>query len=90
MEATRIVMGASIGVTPNGLNNAEQYMQKVARSRHETANKRIKQFSVISGVFRHDVDLHGLCFHAVANITQLAIRRNEPLFQVDYDDRVLE
>lgn len=79
--------GGQFSVTPNGLNTDEQYMQSVCRSRHETVNKRFKQFSVISGVFRHDVDLHGKCFHAVANLTQMAIQRDEPLFQVEYDDR---
>ena len=28
------------------------------RARHETVNKRIKQFSSLSGIFRHDLDLH--------------------------------
>ena len=30
--------------TPNGLNNYDQYMKKVARSRHETVNGRFKQW----------------------------------------------
>lgn len=32
--------------------------------RHETINKRIKQFHVLSGVFRHDLTKHRLCFIA--------------------------
>lgn len=52
-------------------------------ARHETVNSRIKQFAVLTNAFRHDLDLHYKCFHAVANITQLMIENDEPLYQVD-------
>lgn len=32
--------------------------------------------------FRHERNLHGICFYAVASITQLGIIAEEPLFQV--------
>lgn len=51
-------------------------------SRHETVNKRIKQFNVLSGAFRHDLTKHRLCFYSVVNITQLIIKYEEPLFSV--------
>ena len=34
--------------TPTGYNNKDQRMKKVARSRHETFNARIKNFNVLS------------------------------------------
>lgn len=49
-------------------------------SRHETANKRIKDFAVVSTKFRHGVDLHHIFFDAVATICQYNIENGEPLF----------
>ena len=74
--------------TPTGLNNYDQRMKKLARARHETVNKRIKQFKVLSEQFRHPLEKHGICFRACANLTQLVIKYEAPLFQVVYYDRV--
>jgi DDE superfamily endonuclease len=73
--------------TPNGLNDYMSRIKSVARARHETINKRIKQFNVLRSTFRHDLEKHGFCFHAAANITQLIIEHEEPPFQVEYYDR---
>lgn len=54
------------------------------RARHETVNRRLKQFGVLSQRFRHHRSLHSFCFHAVANITQIMMEVN-PLFHVEYD-----
>lgn len=51
-------------------------------SRHETVNKRIKQFKVLSETYRHDIVSHKLCFHAIVNLTQLIIKNEEPLFPI--------
>ena len=63
-----------------------QHMAKAwCRSRHETVNKRMKQFNVLKNCFRHDIEKHGYCFDAIAVITQLAIAKGgEPLFPVPY------
>lgn len=55
---------------------------KYIMSRHETINKRIKQFRVLSEAYRHDIASHKLCFHAVVNLTQLVIKNEEPLFSI--------
>ena len=56
-------------------------------ARHETVNKRIKQFGALAGIFRHDLLKHSTVFHAVALLTQLSIEDGEPLFNVEgYDD----
>lgn len=49
-------------------------------SRHETINKRIKHFNVLTVPFRHDLSKHRICFYSVSNITQLIIKYEEPLF----------
>ena len=60
-----------------------QEKKKLARSRHETVNGRIKKFNVMGNKFRHDMDLHDVCFDAVVVIVQLNIENGEPLFEVD-------
>jgi len=57
--------------TPTGLNNEDQRMKGKARARHECVNRRFKQWQVLQQRFRHDVHLHGLCFHAIANLTHM-------------------
>ena len=61
-------------------------MQARVRNRHETVNKRFKQWGCLLNRFRHGIGKHGDVFRAVAVITQLAIENDEPLFEVEYDD----
>jgi len=61
-------------------------MQSRVRHRHETVNKRLKQFKCLKADFHHGVLHHQICFFAVAVLTQLAIEDGEPLFPVKYDD----
>jgi hypothetical protein len=58
-------------------------LQKQIMARHEKINSRLKQFSVLTQAFRHRIDLHPLCFHAIANVTQLMIANGEPLYAVN-------
>lgn len=64
------------------------YVRSCVRLRHETVNKRIKQFKCMQTVFRHDVEFHGDCFRACAVLTQLSINNGHPLFSVsEYEDK---
>ena len=63
-------------------------MMAVVRMRHETVNRRIKQWRCMKDVFRHGIDFHSTCFSAVAVMTQIAISQGEPLFQVKYTDNI--
>ena len=57
------------------------------RSRHETVNKRFKNWGALKQVYRHDVLSHGEVFCMVAVITQLTINSGEKLFSSsDYED----
>lgn len=78
--------GGLYAETPTGLHNQDQKMKKDARSRHETVNRRLKHFNILTHTYRHDVAEHGIAFRAVAVLTQIAIQTDEPLFQVDYYD----
>ena len=71
---------------PCSFTNPEETldMQKRVRARHETVNKRFKQWGSLLNRFRHDIGKHGDVFRAIAVITQLAIVHGEPLFEVQY------
>jgi hypothetical protein len=60
--------------------------ENVVRARHETVNKRFKQFVSLDRVFRHNIRRHADVFRAVAVITQLGIENGMPLFSVSYVD----
>ena len=61
-------------------------MQGRVRARHETLNGRLKNWGILSQVFRHDIRSHGEVFRACAVVTQLAIDDGELLFEVEYED----
>ena len=54
--------------------------------RHETINKRLKQFKCLKNIWRHSLMLQSAATRAVVVITQLGIENGEEPFQVDYDD----
>ena len=53
------------------------------RARHETVNKRHKQFCVLNSHYGHPLSFRGYCFQALARITQLVFKR-DPLFNVKF------
>lgn len=63
-------------------------MTATARLRHETCNKRFKQWNALNVPFRHGIYAHQSIFAAISCITQLAFESGEPLFPVDYNDAV--
>lgn len=74
-----------------GYNDAQFFILKTANNyrehgtimaRHETVNKRMKQFKILKHIYRNALHKHPLVFHAVANLTQLMITNGHPLFSV--------
>lgn len=59
-------------------------MAKRMRLRHETCNKRFKQWNILKAPYRHDLYEHQSVFGAIACLTQIAFENDEPLFPVDY------
>lgn len=51
-------------------------------SRHETVNRRFKQFKILQQVYRHSLQKHPMIVHAVANVTQMMLKNGHPLFSV--------
>ena len=78
--------GNNFTVTPTGLNEFIDLMRSQVRARHETCNGRFKKWGVLKNCYRHDLAKHGVCFRAIANLTQVAIENGEPLFSVHYVD----
>jgi hypothetical protein len=61
-------------------------MQALVPRRHETVNKRFKQWAILKDLYRGDITKHGLVFRFCAVVTPLAIETGEPLLSVDYED----
>jgi hypothetical protein len=79
--------GNQWSVTPNGLHTFDQRQMAHVRARHETINRRFKQFSILRNQYRFSRDKHGMVFMAVANVIQLGIVNREVIvFDVDYDE----
>ena len=61
-------------------------MQGRVRARHETLNERLKNWGILSQVFRHHITMHGNVIRACAVVAQLTIQDGEPLFEVEHTD----
>ena len=53
-------------------------------ARHETVNRRIRDFKMMQNRWTHGREKFTSAFRAAAVIVQLHIENGEPLFQVDY------
>lgn len=51
-------------------------------ARHETINKRMKQWKCLGSRFRHKLHKHPLCFHAIANITNFILKNGDHLYDL--------
>jgi hypothetical protein len=69
-----------------GNHEATEAAAAFVRRRHETINRRFKQWGILQQVFRGDAAKHGNAFCVCDIVTQLCIENGEPLFQVDYED----
>ena len=72
-------------IVPNEYDSkAIKKLKADVRARHETANRRLKQYGVLFQVFRHSLDKHKHCFDACDVLAQMEIISGEPLYQVQY------
>jgi DDE superfamily endonuclease len=75
--------GEPIISTPNEFDTpVVKSFKERARARHETFNKRIKEFKILDERFRHGVDKHKIIFEAICVITQYDMENGRPLFDV--------
>ena len=66
------------------LSAADKKAKSDARARHETINRRLKQFGILGNRYRHDIGMHKIAFRACAVCTQIAFNAGEKAFQVNY------
>lgn len=60
-----------------------------ARARHETINRRFKQFGMLSKCFRHHRDLHTYGFNTAVAIVELEIETGHPSFETpEHEDEL--
>lgn len=64
-------------IIPSGLHNSLERKTSKIRARHESYNRRFKQWKVLGGLFRHKLQKHKFVFNAVANITQMMLDQGE-------------
>jgi hypothetical protein len=55
-------------MTPTCWRNPFESMNARVKARHETVNRRIKIFNILSRVFRNDKEKHWIAFHAIVNM----------------------
>ena len=75
----------ALPVDAKAVTSASKMSKSLTRRRHETANKRFKQWGCLSQTYRHNVQFHKHVFTAVAVITQVILECGEPLFPVEYN-----
>lgn len=68
---------ATYFILPDDCNGQQHHL---IMARHETLNRRMKQFQILKQVFRNDIKKHPMVVQAVANITQIMLMNGHPLF----------
>jgi hypothetical protein len=67
-------------------SSREGEMQARVRAQHETLNRQLKNWGILSQVFRRHISLHGDVFRACLVVMQLTIENGELLFEVECKD----
>ena len=90
VEANNGYIGKTLGkvkCTASFVNPIEnEGMQSRVQNRHETVNKRFKQWGVLHQIYRHNLHDHTYIVRAIAVPAQLSLENGEPLFSVSYKD----
>ena len=53
------------------------------RARHETVNRRFKQWEILKQQFRNEKEKHQMVFYAIAVLTQMDIDNGNVLFSIE-------
>ena len=78
--------GEVLFITPNtqGLDGEARIAHGQLHARHEGVNVKMKKFAVSENRFRHDLEMHGECFYAVATLVQLRMMVETTPYHVEY------
>lgn len=58
-------------ITPTGRNTDLDYMMAVVRAHHETINRCFKTWAILSNMYHHDKNKHGVILGAIVELEQL-------------------
>lgn len=72
----------------NQLFKYERELAHLIRTRHETVNKRLKDYGALRCQFRHPLHKHGRVFRAAASVIQIELQSDSPLFHVEYKEMI--
>lgn len=85
VEADAIYRSDSRVRGPNDcVSRADKSAKSRARARHETVNRRLKQFGCLKQRYRHGLQKHRQVFTAAAVCTQISFLNGEGPFQCEY------
>ena len=56
---------------------------RILLARHETVNKRIKDYKCMRELWRHGWEKHIIAFNAITNLVELKLNNGNPLFDID-------
>lgn len=73
---------ANYFIYPNNAQGVDAAKQKRIMARHETVNRRLKQFGVLSQKFRYPLYRHPRYFRCVVILTQIMLESGEELYPV--------
>ena len=74
--------GKGPAITRNALPRHRHRKYKGLMARHETINRRFKEFAILGGKFRHEEDKHEEVFRCIAVLVQIDIVRGHNIFRV--------
>jgi len=63
-------------------DDRQLYVRSKVRLRHESVDKRLKQFNCLKRVSTNSIEFHGACFRACAVLTQMSMDKGHPAFYV--------
>ena len=73
-----------------GYGTHQHRTKQIVRARHETMNRRLKQFGCLKQQFRHPISKHSTVFCAVVAIVQISLENGPPLFDIGYEYQTLD
>ena len=77
--------GVEYCIMPGGWGHVINKQISKIRARHETVNRKFKEYKVIGDRSRHTQVQHGVYFRAVANLVQIPLETTEGNWDMRYD-----
>lgn len=77
--------GVDYCIMPGGWGHVINKQISKIRARHETVNRKFKEYKAIGERSRHTQEQHGVLFRAIANLVQIRLETTEGNWQMTYD-----